>query len=416
MKKILIYCEPQSCRRRSLDAAKLKQYFEKNDFKIVYNPKQAEIIIYITCAAVEETTVISTDKIKKFQKYDAELIVMGCLPVVNMKELNKIFNGRTLGTKDINQIDYLFPENKIKFKEIEDTNILNKNKVNFTLSGTIVQIFGKQRLIQNILNKIKLHILRSLYDETSYTYMYLANDQFHIRISWGCPFNCSYCTINTSTGPFHSKPLDECIKEFKKGLNSGYKSFIITADNVGAYGIDINKSLPELLDRLTESNEEYKIIIRDLNPQWLVKYIDEIEEILKRNKIIILDVPIQSSSQRILKSMNRYSDIEKIKDAFVRIKSKYPSVTICTHMLVGFPTEKIGDIEDTLDFIKEVGIDAGQVFSFSLREETKAKEIEPKIPKKEILKRLKYVKKRLKDNNYIVRYSQINSVLFDKRY
>ncbi|UCD13399.1 MAG: hypothetical protein JSW60_07535 [Thermoplasmatales archaeon] len=44
-----------------------------------------------------------------------------------------------------------------------------------------------------------------------------------------------------------SGPLKDCIKEFKHGLDLGYKHFVLEADDVGHYGIDIKSSLPEIL-------------------------------------------------------------------------------------------------------------------------------------------------------------------------
>lgn len=415
MKKVYIYTEPLICRRRALDAKKISEYFLKNHFEIVNNPKDADIIIYFTCASADETVDNSMYKINEFKKYKAELIVAGCLPVVEIEKLTKIFNGKTLGTKDINQIDVLFPENKIKFNELEDANILFKDDNDRKPYGAIKKIFWESKFIKHVYLKIRSYVLRKTFGENSFTYMILETDQFHIRISWGCPSNCSYCTIKKSTGTFHSKPLEQCIDEFKKGLSEGHKSFIITADNTGAYGIDIGSSFSELLDKLTQINGEYKLSIRDFDPRWLVRYIDDFEEIFKKNKVIILDVPIQSASERILKLMNRYSDVEKMKDVFIRLKSLFPNLTVCTHVIVGFPTETIEDLKKTFDFITEVGIDAGQVFPFSVKEGTEAERIEPKIPKKVISERMRYAKKYLQRAGYNIHMTNINTISFDKK-
>jgi len=402
-KRIYLYCEPEACRRRSLDATKLSEYFSKNNYETVKNPKTADIIFFITCSGVKETTDICLDKIKNFKKYDAELIVGGCLPVVDKHKLDDIFKGRSIGTKDLNHIDDLFPENKIKFKDINDANILYDNKL-------------KSKVLKNKFNKIQNFVLTHIFGKYSYINFSSNRSQMHIRISWGCPNNCSYCTITKSTGSFYSKPFEKCINEFKNGLKNNYHDFVITADNTGAYGIDIQKNFPELLDELTNIDGEYDLFVRGITPSWLVKYIDDFEKILKKEKIKIIEIPIQSASERILRLMLRCPDTEKIKVSFLKLKSYYPSLKTFTHLIVGFPSENMEDIKKTLTFIKDADIDAGQVFPFSTKEGTKAEKIEPKVSQNEILSRMKFIKKNLKKQGYrVINLPKINALLFDKK-
>lgn len=218
-------------------------------------------------------------------------------------------------------------------------------------------------------------------------------------ISRGCTKNCSYCAIKKAIGPLISKPLDQCVKEFKKGLSLGYKDFVITADDVGAYGLDINSSFPKLLGKITSVEGDYNIEIQGLHPVWIVKYIDELEGILKRRKIKIIICPIQSGSSRLLKLMHRYHNTEKMKEVFLRIKKSFPDLSLETNYLVGFPTETDEDVEETLSFIKQVNFDACYVFPFSCKTGTMAEKIEPKIQKQEIFKRLEYVKEYFKNTD-----------------
>ena len=87
MKKIFVF--GWTCELRFLDAKKIYNYLSKNDYKIVYRPKDADIIIFITCAVGDRRTKFSINKIKEFQKYDAELIVAGCLPEIEKEELTE---------------------------------------------------------------------------------------------------------------------------------------------------------------------------------------------------------------------------------------------------------------------------------------------------------------------------------------
>jgi tRNA A37 methylthiotransferase MiaB len=213
---------------------------------------------------------------------------------------------------------------------------------------------------------------------------------YRMRVSWGCNSNCSYCGIKEAIGPHKSKSIEKIIGEFRQGLNKGYKHFVINADDIGAYGTDINSSFAELLDKLTNISGEYDISIANLSPRWLIKYIDDLEKIFKRKKIMRLSVPIQSGSSRILKLMNRYPDTDKIKDAFLRLKTAFPKLSLHTHVILGFPTETDEDLKHTLYFIKNSNISAGQIKPFSCKAGSGAEHIVPKVSQEEIYKRSQY--------------------------
>lgn len=418
MKKIFIYAT--SCKLRFLDATRVRSYFARNNYEIVNSPKDAEIIFYITCAAMESVTDKSLQTVKEFQKYDAELIVAGCLPGIENKKLADIFNGRTINTKDLDRdpdkMDELFPDNKIKFRDIDDANYSFQNVNEDSPIGAIKNFFRKIRWIEQSYIRFKLFVLKNLLGENSFFYNAI-NDEpmYRMRISWGCNCNCSYCGIRNAIGKHTSKPLDQCLEEFKKGFSKGEKHFMLNADDIGSYGVDIKSSFSDLMDKMTSVPGEYQISIANLNPQWIVKHIDELDEIFKREKIVRIGAPMQSGSSRILKLMNRFHDTERIKDAFLRLKKAYPKLSIHTHIMLGFPAETEEDFQQTLSFIKNSNISAGQFFPFSLKTGTEAENIEPKISQDEIDKRLKFAKNFLKKSGYTIPFrSRSRGFLFEE--
>lgn len=405
MKNVFVYLQ-DACEKRELDANRICEYLCKNNYKIVDNPKQADIIIIVTCAALNELIDRALVKIKEFQKYDAELIISGCLPEIEKEKLAKIFHGKTISTKDIEKIDELFPKNKVKFKDIDDAHFIYLNVYEGTPLGKVKKFFRKVKLIENIYVKIYDYILINLFGNNSLIYRWFAKrySTYHVRISGGCLGNCSFCAVKKGIGLHKSKPIDQCIAEFKKGLDEGNKNIAINADDIGAYGLDIGSNFPKILDKLTDIPGEYKLSIRAIHPTWIVRYIDDLEKILKKHKIASIDLPIQSGSSCILKLMQRYSDTEKMKNAFQRLKDSYPDLKLYTFIIAGFPTETEEDFKQSLSFVKEMKFNAGLIFSFSCMKGTKAEEIEPKISQKEIFERIKYAKKYFKDLGYNVIY------------
>lgn len=398
MKKIYITTNT-NCRRRILDTQKIKLYFKRNNWDVIDNPDKANKIIFVTCAYRDEIADDCLDKIKELKDNTGELIVIGCLPNIEPKKLKKIFNGKTISTKDLNNIDNYFPKNTIKFKDISDADVISEE-----ITPTQLNIgYKNYSLISKIYFNIQKNIIKYFFNRHLLLYLYpYEKNNYHIRISWGCLGNCTYCAIQKAIGTLKSKPIDECINDFSIGLKKGYKDFIITADDVGAYGLDIGFNFPQLLEKLTSLKGNYNISIQDFDPKWIVKYINELEIIFKKSKISSINVALQSGSKNILKLMNRYNETEKISNAIKRLRDSNKDFSLDTHFIIGFPSETREQFNQTMQFVIDNDFDMGFIYRFSLRSNTKAKKIEPKINTGELDFRMQSTKKILKNNKYKV--------------
>jgi len=387
--KVFVFAS--SCYKRHLDVEKLKKYFKKNSWKVVDNPKKADVIIYNTCALVKAKEDESIEYIRNFKEYKKpKLIVAGCFPGINEKRLKKYFDGFILTSSSLNKIDQIFKFNKIKFKDVEDGNIVKRKR-----------IFNKQLLryyLSFILNgEIKIKDLLKDFLKN----LLVNKDVYHIRISEGCLGNCSYCGIRNAIGTLRSKPLKFCLNEFKEGLKKGYNFFSISADDVGAYGIDIGITLPILLKEIIKIKGNYLINIQDLNPKWVVEYSEELNEIFKEKKFSRILVPIQSGSPRILKLMRRFNDVEKIKECILEIKKINPNIKFWTALIIGFPSETENDLSFTFHFVKDCGFEEVLIIKFSPRPDTLASKMENQIPEKIKDKRIEKAEKLFKSNKIL---------------
>lgn len=401
MKKIFIY--RYGCDRRALDANKVKNYLIQANYEIVDIIEDADIIIFFSCAVYDSITEESLKIIKQFQEYDAELIVAGCLPAIEKEKLTEIFNGKTIITKNLDEIKQIFPSDNADITT-DANNVFHNTSLNKPIRE-IKYLFQRIKIIEKIYSKIKNHILRNLYGEHSLMYRYIDKKPFfHIRISNGCLGNCSYCAIRKAIGKIKSKPLNQIINEFNEGLKKGYDHFVIESDDTGAYGSDINSSFPELLNKLTEIPGEHSISIRSLNPKWIIRNINELEQLIKTKKIISIESAIQSGSNRILKLMRRFADTKKIKESYLRLLNAYPKLSLTTHYILGFPTETEEDFLETMKFIKDNCFSGGYIYSCSTKTGTDAEKIRPKISEDLKRKRFRKAKKILKNYGYDVIY------------
>jgi len=368
MKEKIYFYNKYPCFRRLLDQTNILRYLKYNGCKIVGSPDDAEYIFINTCIVTEEFEHKSLADIKRFANYKGQKIVVGCLPGIARDKIENKEKFKCLPAKEIEKIDSIFPDNQYKFSDIKDPNFIPE-EVN-------------------------------------------ANNGWHqwgqgealLRICSGCNHGCSYCSIRLAIGELRSKPLKECVAEYKKLLDGGIRKFMFLGDNVGAYGTDISSSLAELFDELSkiDSGLNVKWSIFEINPAYAIKYKETFLRYLQEDKIISMVTAIQSGSPRILKMMNRLYDAKKIAEIGYDFKKINPSFDFRTEIIIGFPSETMEDFLQTLNLIKKAKFDSVTIYLYIDRPEAPAYNFLDKISELEKIKRANLAKVIL--NRYKIKY------------
>jgi len=100
-----------------------------------------------------------------------------------------------------------------------------------------------------------------------------------------------------------------------------------------------------------------------------------------------LHMPLQSGSDRILKSMRRSYRSEKYLGILDRVREKIPHAAITTDIIVGFPGETEEDFEDTLNVVRASRFMQAFTFQYSIRPGTPAADMDDQIPKEVVQER-----------------------------
>ncbi len=148
-----IYIEWNGCNRRLLELSKLQNYFMQNGYDIVYSPKKANHILIGTCAFKEEEENNSVASIRKMLKYDAKLLVYGCLPDIAPEKYKEFSNIDYLAPKNFENIDTKIKTINIGLSEIPDANLFNGNRrINYLKS--LIKMFSKGDVYYKTFNKL----------------------------------------------------------------------------------------------------------------------------------------------------------------------------------------------------------------------------------------------------------------------
>ena len=196
----------------------------------------------------------------------------------------------------------------------------------------------------------------------------------YLKIGEGCDNCCTYCAIPLIRGHFKSRDMNAIIKEAKDLVKSGIKELVILEQDTTKYGIDIhnkNVNIVNLLKELLKIEEIEYIRLLYLYPDEITD--DLINLIAKESRLTpYFDIPIQHSENHILKDMHRRGDKEFLRNLFRIIREKVPNAVLRTTVMVGFPGETEEDVDNLIEFMKEVEFDHLGSFAYSREEDTPA--------------------------------------------
>ena len=352
------------CSKNLIDTEVAIGKFKNNNYKIVNNPSEADIIVINTCGFIDSAKEEAINTILEMAEYKKQkcryLIVMGCLVQRYYEDL----------IKELPEVDL--------FIKLEDYD-------NF---WNIIEDLIKRDIVTKTKQKLsnKISEMKPLPMATSEEFMdrvITTGDNYaYIKIGEGCSNRCTYCAIPYIRGPFVSRKMEEIIEEAKMLAKKGIKELIVIAQDTTKYGIDIygEGKLAELLNKLSKIEGIQWIRFLYSYPEGIT---DELIQEVAQNKKIAkyFDIPIQHISDSILKKMNRKTSKKQITELLEKIRTQIPEVTLRTSLIVGFPGETDDDFKELQEFVAQAKFDKLGAFMYSKEEGTPAEKLPNQIHK-----------------------------------
>ena len=350
------------CSKNLIDTEVAIGMFKNNNYKIVNNPEDADILVINTCGFIESAKEEAINTILEMAEYKNKrckyLIAMGCLVQRYYEELVRALPEVDLFIK-IDEYDKLWD----KIEDLLKRDIVEKSK-----SKTSKKISEIKPLPMPTYNEFMERVVT-----TGKNYAYL-------KIGEGCSNKCTYCVIPYIRGPFVSRKIEEILDEAEMLAKKGIKELIVIAQDTTKYGVDIygESKLAELLEKLSKIKGIEWIRFLYSYPEGIT---DELIETVANNEKIAkyFDIPIQHISNSILKKMNRKTSKENITNIIEKIRKQIPDVVIRTSLIVGFPGETQENFEELLSFVKTTKFDRLGTFMYSKEDGTPAAKLPEQI-------------------------------------
>ncbi len=213
--------------------------------------------------------------------------------------------------------------------------------------------------------KTKIRSLRKIAGKELFTRKYMV-------IQTGCDNFCTFCLTVQARGRHKWRPKEEIIEEIQTFVGGGGKEVVFTGINLGAWWASTSNNYSEsriielIKAVLVETNLE-RLRISSLGVEFCSDALIAIFANPRINAYIHLS--IQSGSSKILWSMNRHYDGDRLREVLEKLRwlkrEDNVMLNIWSDLIVGFPGEDNDNFLDTLEIIEKYRITQLHAFPFS---------------------------------------------------
>ena len=332
MKKLNIEIETHGCKLNFADSQSIAKKFYSAGHNVFSNNKVGQRDIYIlnSCTVTHVADSKARQSIRKIKRSNPEAITImtGCYAERDKEKI-----------KEINEVDLV---------------ITNQEK-------------------KDIIKKVYGYLNEELSEIPELdSYPLIGRSRASIKIQEGCNQICSYCIIPFVRGREKSIDYNEIINKINNASRNNIKEVVLTGTQLGNYGFDLkNMDLKKLIRLVLNETSIERIRVSSLQP----KEIDnELLDLWKSNSRLCphFHLPLQSGSDEILKKMRRRYSSEQFINITSMIRKLLPQASITTDVIVGFPSEKEKDFENTIQTINKSYLNNLHVFPYSVRPKTTA--------------------------------------------
>jgi len=344
------------CARNLVDSEVMAGLLQQNQYELVAEPRQADLVLVNTCGFIDAAkaesidTIIEIARLKKLGTLRT-LVVAGCLAQRYPEEL----------ASELPEVDFFIGTGEVP---------------------RIAEILREHET--NRVRRLYIGLPRYLYDHATPRVRSTPSHSVFVKVSEGCDHKCAFCIIPKMRGPHRSRSVDSIVEETRNLAQSGVKEINLIAQDLTAYGRDRKDgtTLYGLLAEMVHVPEILWLRLLYAYPNFLeeplLRLIRENEKICK-----YIDIPFQHISARLLRKMRRGKSGSAVREAVLKLRAAIPGITLRTSLIVGFPGETEEDFRELLDFVEEARFDRLGVFKYSEEEGTPAALMAGKIPEEE---------------------------------
>lgn len=352
-KNMRVFIRSFGCSTNMADGEVLAGCLARAGYELVRSVSSADVVIYNTCAVKGPTENRMIEALKQVSK-SKKLIVAGCLSSINPERLRR----------------------EVKFDGVAGP----------AAGQSIVGLVGR------VLKGEKTRELESVpHDLPELTLPRVPGNPVVsiIPVSYGCLGSCAYCCVVFARGHSRSYGVMDIVRRAKEDFSLGFRELWLTSQDVACYGRDKGTNLVELLKALCAVDGDFRVRVGMMTPNMTMDMLEDLLEAFEDEHIFkFVHLPVQSGDDNVLKSMRRFYSVEEFRKVVDAFRRRFPTLTLATDVICGFPGENDAAFNKTLQLIEQVKPDIVNVSKFFARPKTPAAEMSAHfVPVADIKKR-----------------------------
>lgn len=337
------------CKLNQFDGAAIEGELARRGYREADSPSEAQVVVINTCTVTHKADADARKLIRSLRRAspDCTLLVTGCYAereaaaLAAMKEVTRVF-----GNREKARLGAILDD--LGIDSLEGSAPVDRGCDNVSALPQALHFGERSRAF--------------------------------LKIQEGCRLACSYCIIPEVRGPSRSVSPQQIEQALARLIVAGYREIVLTGVNTGDYGRDLDPgmNLAALLRRLFERCGPTRLRLNSLEPLTVTA---EIVELLASEPRLAahLQVPLQSGSTQILRSMRRNYRRETYLDVLARLRRDVPDIGLGADVIVGFPGETDTQFDETYELIAASPLNYLHVFSWSPRPGTPAAEYADRV-------------------------------------
>ena len=354
------YIESYGCQMNFSDSEVVSSIVSNEGYSSTKNFEEADLILLNTCSIREKAETTVRKRLKDFNK---------------IKLNNKNLKVGVLGCMAERLKDKFLDQEKI-------VDLVVGPDAYRDIPNLLEEIDNGKSAVNVILSK------EETYGDISPVRLSSNGVTAFVSITRGCDNMCTFCVVPFTRGRERSRDPKSILKEIQGLVDKNYKEVTLLGQNVDSYlwyggGLkkdfkkisDFRKktaiNFAKLLKLIAKTFSNTRIRFSTSNPQDMslevIKTMSNHSNICKH-----IHLPVQSGSDKILKSMNRKHSRSEYLELIKKIKELMPDCAISHDMITGFPNESEEDHKLTLDLMDQVKYEFGYMFKYSERPGTLA--------------------------------------------
>jgi tRNA-2-methylthio-N6-dimethylallyladenosine synthase len=349
-----LYIKTYGCQMNVYDSLKMENLLKPHGFSLIQDEKNADLIILNTCHIREKASEKVYSELGKIKKNN-----LGVKPTVVVAGCTAQAEGEQI------------------FKRAKNVDIVVGPQSYHNLPKLLEKVKRQEKWVMDL----------DFDEESKFDEINLPENPRHssfLTIQEGCDKFCHFCCVPYTRGKEYSRKIPDIYREAIGLISKGVKEITLLGQNVSAFhGIDQDdtiRSLGWFIKKICKIDGLKRVRYTTSHPKDMINdelFIAHAEE---EKLMPFLHLPVQSGSDKILKSMNR----DHTRDFYFEIIDKFrkhrPDIAFSSDFIVGYPGESDKDFEDTLDLVKQVGYAQCYSFKYSPRPGTPASMVEDQVP------------------------------------